>query len=172
MASIDGVKLDAINLEISRVAEVKASEISGMMLDKSWFSDVLGTYLRYELTLKMPYRSSRQYNVLFELLTEPRPYHEFVLPYNDGEITLNARVEKISDVYTRMPGGKSYWKGLKVSVIANHPSKTLTLEESIAYGGAQPFPYDATEAEIGDLYEYTVDGWQATELDDADGKRY
>ena len=44
MLTIDGVVYD-VKVDVRRTAEMTASDISGLMMDKSYFNDVLGTYL-------------------------------------------------------------------------------------------------------------------------------
>ena len=46
MFSVDGVQWD-VPCRIVRTAEIAASEISGMLLDRTYFNDVLGTWMRY-----------------------------------------------------------------------------------------------------------------------------
>jgi hypothetical protein len=159
--------------DISRVAEIRPSDISGALLDRSWFNDVLGTYMQYEVTMVYPPDADGQalYNTIYELLTQPVAGHTFVFPYNSGTIEITGRVQQVSDVYVQLADGLAYWKGIRFTVLANHPSKSQTLEEAIAYGGASVLPESQTIAE-NDMYEYTSEGWEPVSFDDGDTKRY
>ena len=170
MFSVDGLAWD-IPCDIERVSEVSSSEISGLLLDKTYFNDVLGTYMRYDITLAVPVGDEGKYAAIYEQLTAPQEGHDFVLPYNSGTINLHGRVEQVSDVYVRMPGGGTHWRGIKVTVAANHPSKTVTLQEAIAYGGVPLVPGGETAA-VGDRYMFTAAGWTPVQYDDADEKGY
>ena len=167
MFTIDGITWD-IPCDITRVSEIKASEISGLMLDKSYFNDVLGTYMSYTVKLAVPVDERDLYNRVYEVLNSPADGHVFVLPYNDSVIQITARVENISDVYVRLSGGGVYWKGIQFTTISNYPTKTMTLDEAIT-AGRTPMP-PVSEPAVGDTYTFTASGWAATV--DADGTYY
>ena len=143
--------------QIERVAELRASEVSGMLLDRSWFNDVLGTYLRYSVALAVPPDEAAAYERLYGLLTDPVDGHRFALPYNSGTVQLTGRVEGVSDALARLPGGGQYWRSVKFTVIANHPKRSYALSEALSRGlSALP---DAASPELGDTYTYTSEGW-------------
>lgn len=170
MFSIDGLTWN-IPCDIERTAEISASEISGLMLDKSYFNDVLGTYMKYTVTLAVPVNMLDRYAEIYEVISKPVDGHIFVLPYNDSTVMLLARVESISDVYVRLPGGGVHWKGIRFSIIANYPTKTMSLGDVITAGRA-PLP-NISAPQIGDTYTYTVDGWEpATSYEDVDDTAY
>ena len=170
MFSIDGLTWD-IPCDIERTAEISASEISGLMLDKSYFNDVLGTYMKYTIKLAVPVNMKDEYVQIYEAITNPADGHTFVLPYNDSTITITARVESISDVYVRLANGGVYWKGIRFSIIANHPSKAMTLGQMVVAGRA-PLP-NVADPQIGDSYTYTASGWvPSVQYEDADDIAY
>ena len=167
MFTIDGLTWDVL-CKIERTAEVKASEISGILLDKSYFNDVLGTYMRYDLTIHVPIGREAAYNTIYEALTDPVDGHAFILPYNSGMVEITGRVTAVKDVYVRMPGIGTRWKETRVTVIANHPTKELSLDEVITRGAA-PLPGGGS-ASMGSSYTYTAQGWE--ELYNADAMAY
>lgn len=160
MFSVDGLVWD-IPCTIEREAEVKASDISGLMLDGLYFNDVLGTYMSYTVKLAVPNAKMDEYIAIYEALTAPVDRHAFVLPYNNTTIELTARVENVSDVYVRLPNGGTAWRGISFTIIANHPSKYMQLGEVLSVGIA-PFP-PISSPSIGDTYTYTADGWVKVE---------
>ena len=160
MFSIDGITWD-IPCDITRTAEIKASDISGMLMDRSYFYDVLGTYMQYEISLIPSPQDMGAYYALWEQLSAPVDGHTFSLPYNGSTLELTGRVDSISDVYVRMPNGGVYWKGVSFTVTGNAPTKTMSLSEVISRG-LTPLP-DVQEPEIGDVYEYTANGWVKVE---------
>ena len=169
MFSIDGLTWD-IPCQIERTAEITPSEISGLMLDKSYFNDVLGTYMSYTISIAVPINMRNQYAQIYEQITKPVDGHVFVLPYNNSTITVTARVASISDVYVRLGGGEPYWKGITFTLIANYPSKTMTQSQVVTAGRA-PMP-DVAEPSIGDVYTYTANGWSVESYPDADDISY
>lgn len=166
LLTIDGVQFD-IKAKLKRVADVRESDISGQMADKSYFSDVYGTYLTYQLSLTYPLYDQGVYARLYELLTAPLGNHTFILPYNGQSVTINGKVSTATDDYEEREGGRhKYWRDLNVTIAANNPTKTTTLGEVISMGRpAMPEDMDASE---GDTYVWHNGAWVFTEYPDAD----
>ncbi len=160
MIIIDGLSFD-VHCEIERISEIKASDISGMLLNRTWFNDILGTYMRYDITIDVPLYDRNRYAMLYEKLSEPVEAHRFVLPYNNGFIELAGRVEKVEDVREEIPGGRAWWKDATFSIIANHPSRAMSLG-TVLTRGRSPLP-EIADASVGDTYTYTANGWQPAE---------
>lgn len=170
MFTIDGLEWD-IPCGIKRVSRLEASDISGLMLDKSYFNDVIGTYLQYTVQIAVPLNMRSQYAQIYEALTNPVGGHAFVFPYNNDTVEITGRVGNVADVYVRLTGGENYWKGIQFTVIANTPTKALSLGEVVA-AGMSPLPSIA-EPDEGDSYTYTSGGWvPAVSYDDADDIYY
>lgn len=170
MFMIDGILWD-VPCDIERGADIKASEISGMLLDGSYFNDVLGTYLSYSVKLVVPLNRRDDFAEVYEKITEPVDGHVCVFPYNGDSITVTGRISNVKDVWVRLAGGANYWKGISFTVTANHPSKSLSLSEVITRGRA-PLPDVAQPAE-GATYTYTNGQWvPAQTYADADTTDY
>ena len=154
--TVDGIQWN-VECQIERVSEIRASDISGLLLDGSQFNDVLGQYLRYDIALVCPMGMETEYAELYEALTAPVDGHSFVLPYNNGTITITARVESIHDV--RYPvGDGQHWAGTKFTAIANHPTKFMSLDDVLARGGT-PLP-DLSDGSEGDYWHCEgANGW-------------
>lgn len=165
---IDGVRWN-YPCTIERVAEVTSSEISGMMLNKTYFNDVLGTWMKYTVAIAIPTGHEAEYTEIYELLTDPVSYHTFELPYNyqSGGLTLVARVQTVSDSYVRLPQGRQTWRKTRFEIIANHPTK----EADIGDIGFSPFP-DTGGVDIGDVYELTINGWVEADYGNGDNTYY
>lgn len=163
MITIDGTQW-SIPCKISRVSEMRASEISGMLLNKQYFADVLGTFLQYNLDLYVPFGKEEEYADLYEKLTEPVGSHTFTVPYNQGEREITGRIENVNDTLIERTSGH-YWMDISFNVISNNPSKTMDLE-TVINTGIPPLP-DESDAEIDDAYIFTASGWQtATAADE------
>lgn len=164
---IDDLEWD-LPCDIEREAEIKASDISGIMLDGSYFNDVLGTYMSYSVKIVIPIGMEMRYNGLYEILTQPVDGHVFRLPYANGVIEITGRVTSVKDLYARMPNREVHWRGIQFDVIANHPSKEMSLGQVVSIGLA---PLPSTESvDVGNAFIYTVDGW--TQIEDADSVYY
>lgn len=139
--SIDGNEWD-YPCQIKRVTEVRSSDLSGIMLDKSYFNDVMGTWLVYDLTLAVPFESESDYYIIYNLLVDPVEGHDFVLPYNASTISFYGRVTTVSDAWVKMANG-NYWKGTQFRIEASEPSKEVTLDTSVTRGHnpVSPLPW-------------------------------
>lgn len=157
MLTIDGITYD-VKCEIRRTAELTASDISGLMLDGSYFNDVIGTYMVYDISFTYPLWDKNKYAAIIEVLTQPVDGHQFVMPYNNSTVQITGRVDEVSDEYVRLDSGREFWRRLAFTVTANHPTKQESLSDIITRGRA-PLP-DIAEPEIGDTYTYTANGWE------------
>lgn len=119
---------------IERVASVTPSDVSGMMLDRSYFNDVIGTYMSYSVSIAVPLDERDSYSELYEKLTDPVEGHVFMLPYNQGLVEISGRVDgDVSDAWVKMNTGR-YWKNVRFSIRANNASKHMSLEDVITRG--------------------------------------
>lgn len=169
MFTVDGMQW-TLPCDIERTAEMTASEISGLLLNKQYFNDVIGTFMRYSVSIVVPFGQMGDYARLYQILTDPVDAHAFVLPYNQGNISITGRVQNISDIYRRLPDGSSHWRGIKFDVISNSPTRTHTLGEAISRGIA-PLP-QVNGAREGDTYTYNGTDWVTADFENADEKAY
>lgn len=168
--SVDGIEFD-IKAQVTRLPDLTASELSGMMMDKSYLNDMIGTFMHYSIRFEYPLYDQTKYGTLYEMLTEPVDAHAFVLPYNGSTIELTARVETIQDELLDFDNGQQYWNGLQFAIIANHPYKTMSQSQVIARGRT-PLP-DAVNPQIGDSYTWNGVIWTESPVyGDADNTSY
>lgn len=139
---IDGTKYN-VAVSVERNADMTPSEIAGMLLDKNYFNDVLGTFLSYTVSIAVPAGEEKNYAALYEVLTNPVQEHSFVFPYNQTTVSFYGRVETVSDSYygeeSRNGTTVGLWRGTKFTAIANHPTKQISLSEAVA-AGISPLP--------------------------------
>ena len=165
MWSIDGMDWD-YPCTINRVADIESSSISGMMMDGTYFNDVLGTYLRYSVSVAVPIGKESKYDAIYKLLTAPDSYHRFEFPYGQTMVSINGRVSMVSDSFVRLSGSKQTWRKITFDVTSNTPTRRG--ERSY---GITPYPA-APSVPVGTLFEKTADGWQKADIADADSRRY
>ena len=166
MFTIDGI-LWNVESKLTRVAEMTESEISGMMLNRQYFSDVIGTFMSYDVDLIVARNMCDSYSALYEVLTAPINSHTIVVPYKQGVVTINGRITNVKDTYLK---GKNntYWIGISFRMISNAPTKQESLDTIIARGFS-PLP-DESDVNPGAAYIYTINGWE--EIEDADNNYY
>jgi len=186
--SIDGFEWD-FPCTVERTAEMTASDISGLLLDKTYFNDVLATYMKYDIRIEVPFNRIDEYNELYDkFLIAPVSAHEFVLPYVGGSITVVGRIENIKDIYvrTKQKDGNvwkevTHWRGIQFSVIGNHPTKDVIytggskneqykdIDGTIVTFGIPDFPTQS-DVSVGDAYIYASNGWEV--LPNAEDSEY
>lgn len=133
MITIDDMTWN-VPCDVQRTADITPSEISGMLLDKTYLNDVIGTYMTYAITMVVPPKQTYEYSQLYEVLTAPVDGHRFVLPYNEGMVHITGRVGSVSDRLVWTATERQYWKGVSFSVVANHPTKTMELGDVLLRG--------------------------------------
>lgn len=170
MYTIDGMTWP-YPIDVTRNADIRSSEVSGEMVDGSYYNDVKGTYFNYTVKVAVPLNQRDLATQYYEALVDPVSEHNFVLPYNNSTVIVVGRVDGVSDVFVRLPNGEKYWKGLQFDVIANHPTYTYSASELIARGRSiMPEPASPSE---GDTWVWTNGAWALTvHYDNADVIRY
>lgn len=156
MIHIDGSAFD-VKVEVTRTARILSSEISGRMMDATWFNDVYGTFYDYDFVLKYPLKDQARYGTLYSMLTAPVPGHVFLFPFNGQMLEVIARIEEVPDEFVEKDDRRTYWKGLEFTAKANAPTKEVDLGEIIAHG--LPNTPEGTPAAEGDMYEYEDGTW-------------
>lgn len=121
--SVDGTIYNVV-CGATRTAKVESSEISGMMLNKDYFNDVIATYLEYNITVAIPRGQESTYATLYEAITDPVSSHTFVLPYNNTTVTVVGRVNSVSDSFVKdLSTGTKLWRKISFQVTSNEPYK-------------------------------------------------
>lgn len=153
---IDGISYD-VKCEVRRVAVIRDTDISGKMMDGSYFHDVDGTYYDYEIYFLYPLYDQNKYAAIYETLTQPVDGHTFILPYNNSTVALTAKVETTEDEPVELDSGYRFWRSLRFALTSNGPTKSMSSSEVITRGRA-PLPDIAQPAE-GATYTYTNGEW-------------
>lgn len=125
MFSIDGLTWE-VRCKIERVTELPESDASGMMLNRSYLSDVWGTWVRYTVSIAVPFGREEEYYAIRDRLDAPVEGHTFVMPFNADFITFAGRVLSVRDVLYETSRG-NYWEGCTFEAISNDPIKVPTI---------------------------------------------
>lgn len=170
MFTIDGIEYN-VKCSIERTIEIRESSISGMLMNRQIFRDVLGTFYSYDIKLEMPLKNRDRYAALIELLSEPVDGHAFIVPYNNSTLQLTGKADGIGDVWVKLPSGYTYWDGLRFTIEPNAPTKAITLSGALTRGRA-PLP-DVAEPSQGDRYTWNGEEWVVSVVyEDADNIAY
>lgn len=100
------------------------SDISGSLLNKTYFSDVEGTWLTYEVRIPVKWGEEAAYDALYEVLTNAVGEHSFIMPYAQGTVSFTGRIKQIKDKPYKGCNGSTYWLADTFQFISNTPYKT------------------------------------------------
>lgn len=110
-----------------RVMLITESDASGMMLDGTYLSDPLGTWIQYDVTMACPFGKEDLYNTIHDLLSKPVKEHTFRFPYRDSSVTFKGRVTSGPRDNLFQVQGNNYWEGCSFTVVSN---KAVTVPTS------------------------------------------
>lgn len=124
MFTIDGITYNVF-CDIERQVEIKGSDLSGMLLNKQNYKDVLGSYIQYTISMAIPVTEMAAYAELYEKLTDPVATHQITMPYNNTTITFDGTIETVSDRYFNKSNdiSKGVWRGTQFTAIGATPIK-------------------------------------------------
>ena len=120
MLKVDGTTYN-FPCDIDRQVTLQESDVSGMLMNKRIYHDVIGSYLSYDVTVVIPIGSEEMYAQLYDLLASPVTSHIFTFPYNQREITFEGSISQISDKLYRKVHGTQIWRNISFRVTANQP---------------------------------------------------
>ena len=105
-------------VSVKRRSVVVSSDNSGMLMDGTYYNDVIGTYLEYDVSFAIPEGQQDAYVAFYEAITSPVAYHDFVLPYNNQSVVVRGRIQNISDTYMQKNSqGKVTWRNISFTII-------------------------------------------------------
>ena len=124
---IDGITYDMV-VSVKRTAKVVSSDLSGVLLDGTYYNDVLYTTFEYLVKIAVPLGRESEYADMYEALTDPVSEHEFILPYNQTNISLRGRISVVDDEFfgqtTHEGQSVNLWRGISFRITSNHADKS------------------------------------------------
>lgn len=168
---IDGLVCDYVK-SLKRTSRINRTDISGKLLNGEDWNDVDGQYLDFEVELApFWWLPGSRYAQIYEAITAPVGGHLITVPYNEGTVTINARIEQMDDTCTKRPDGRYYWLNPTFTIIANAPTRQLDLD-AVLIRGRTPLP-ELSEGTPGDSWVYEEEsGWVFEHYDNAEEVRF
>lgn len=123
LLKIDGNEFDVMLIKLSRSASILDKQ-ANRTLDGDLHREIIGTYINYSLEFAYndePYR----YNLLWNILIEPKAFHSITLPANTGVSTFNGYISNVKDEITYANPYNSEqrrFKGLSCDIVAKTPN--------------------------------------------------
>ena len=126
MFTIDGISYNILVPvgSLRRTFEIKEGGNSALLLSGEYDRDIIGTYYNYEMNIDARNSAPEQYDLLYQALTAPVPYHIVTFPYGQSTLTFNAYITGGSDGFRRKLGTKQYWGELTVTFHAQAPQRS------------------------------------------------
>ena len=121
--SIDGEEFNIPLVKVKRESSVLdkyATRTEGGDLQR----EIIGVYYNYTLTFPELNLDTEEYARLWDKITEPVEFHDFVVPSSDGAFSFIGYITTTGDELKRSRDGKNYWGGLSIKFIAKAPART------------------------------------------------
>jgi len=124
MLYIDGQAYDIGVISLKRTADFLDSEATKRLENGDMYRDLIGVYFNYNLKLEpRTHKNGREYDRLWDKLTEPVEFHTVTVPYNNETQSFVAYFSNVSDELLMQSGGTNYWKNLSVNFKAKAPAR-------------------------------------------------
>ena len=80
-------------------------------------------YFNYTLTFPNLALNIAEYEKLWNKVTEPVEFHDFVVPGTTGTFSFRGYITTAGDALRRVHNNKNYWGGLSIKLIAKEPAR-------------------------------------------------
>lgn len=117
---IDGETFDVGISKLDRKTRIEKEKI-GTTLDGKEHYEIIGTYIDYILTFVCRGNNIKDYDRLYELVSEPTESHIVELPYNQETLTINATIS-ISNTQVQYDFNRfRKWSEMKITFSSIEP---------------------------------------------------
>lgn len=117
---IDGETFDVGISKLDRKTRIEKEKI-GTTLDGKEHYEIIGTYIDYILTFVCRGNNIKDYDRLYELVSEPTESHTVELPYNQETLTINATIS-ISNTQVQYDFNRfRKWSEMKITFSSIEP---------------------------------------------------
>lgn len=117
---IDGVEYPVGILELKRKGDI-LDKTANRTEDGDLHREVIGTYYNYTMTIR-PGNDTEMYNRLFDVLTEPVPYHEVQLPNETAPVKMYFGSVQ-DEIKVIAEDGTVFYKNLTCNLVCKQPRR-------------------------------------------------
>ena len=114
---VDGVRY-TVGVEyesMKRSMLMKEGPNTGTSITGRDIRDILGSTYSYTMTIHPIKHYQAQYDTLFLIITNEKDYHTVTLPFGQGSISFDAKIDSVSDVYRGYHSGTHIWDNMDVT---------------------------------------------------------
>ena len=122
MIVIDGATYDVDVVSLKRTADF-LDKYANRTEDGVLRRKLIGVYFNYQLQFG-PAENSKEYQRLWDKLTEPVEYHTVIVPDSSGAYTFKAYFSGVADELMMETAKVNYFRNLTADFIAQAPAKT------------------------------------------------
>ncbi|MBE5867992.1 MAG: hypothetical protein E7293_03415 [Lachnospiraceae bacterium] len=119
--SIDGQFFDVPLLSVKRKADF-LDKYAERTEDGDMKRELIGVYFNYQMAFGT-INDDDTYAALWDKLTEPVEFHDFVIPTTNGQYTFRGYISSVSDEIYRITGKTAKYKGLRCKYISKKPAR-------------------------------------------------
>lgn len=120
--SIDYTEYEVGTIKVTRVPKIDRIEL-GTTLDGTKHYLTKGTYYDYSITIGTRNMNVAEYDLLYEVLTNPTTEHTVTVPYGQSTITINATLSVSNDELIKSYANFKKWGSLTITATALSYSK-------------------------------------------------
>lgn len=118
---IDGITFDIPLISISRTGDF-LDKYAERTEDGDLKRELIGVYFNFDLSFGT-INDDALYERLFDKLTEPVEFHDFVLPTVKGEYSFRGYITSVSDEIEKILEDTVKFKGLQCKLISKQPAR-------------------------------------------------
>lgn len=119
--SIDGIEFRIPLLSLKREAEF-LEKYAERTEDGDLKRELIGVYYHYDLSIGIV-EDDLTYQQLYDKLTEPVEYHDFVLPTTSGQYSFRGYVSSVTDEIEKIYSDTAKFSGLSCRFTARKPAR-------------------------------------------------
>lgn len=126
MECTQGIAIDGIEFNIPLVSVKRTADVLDKYAERSEDGDlkreILGVYYNYQLSVGT-IDDDIMYEKLWDKLTEPVEFHDFLLPTTGGTYSFRGYISSVSDEIEKVYSDTAKFKGLTCKFTAKSPAR-------------------------------------------------
>lgn len=124
-----GIRVDGIHFDIPMVSLKRNADFLDKYAERvetgELKRELIGVYYNYTLTVGSSTAfGDTDYDYFWDVMTEPKEFHEISLPIKNGYYTFTAYISSVSDEYKKILDGKAEFTGFTCKFTAQRPART------------------------------------------------